>query len=105
MNRGDVFDTEPVVLRKKNTKTIIHKTKLASHHAKVEQKGIGKVDIIDYETSQILQKGRIAKGFSQKQLAQRLNISLKIIQSIENVKAKKNRTLWQRIARFLGVKI
>ena len=105
MNHGDTFDIEPVVIRKKKVKSMVHRSKQASHQSKIEQSEIGKVDIIPRETAQILQKGRTAKGISQKQLAQQLNIPLKTIQAIENGKAPKNRALWQRVARFLGVKI
>ncbi len=35
----------------------------------------------------------------------RAKIPIKVIQEIENGKAHKNKSLWQKIARFLGVKI
>ena len=99
------FDIDPVVIRRKN----VVKPKPVSHavskQRKLENEELGKQEKIDKKTAQILQQGRCAKKMTQKQLSSRLQIPLRTIQMIENGKAPKNRALWQKIARFLGVKI
>jgi ribosome-binding protein aMBF1 (putative translation factor) len=46
---------------------------------------------------------RVAKGFTQQQVAKNLNIDVKIIKDIETFKYKNDMALAQRIARSLGV--
>jgi ribosome-binding protein aMBF1 (putative translation factor) len=106
MSNPSPFDIDPVVFKKRQRETT---STNYSHHSnkirKLENNEITKIDIIDKKTARILQQGRTAKKLTQKQLSHQLQIPIKVIQEIENGKAQKNRALWQKIARFLNVKI
>ncbi len=106
MSNSSPFDIEPIIFKKrpretKKTERFYHSTKMR----KLEHSETTTIDVIDKQTSQTLQQGRTAKKLTQKQLSHQLQIPIKVIQEIENGKAHKNKSLWQKIARFLGVKI
>jgi len=105
MSDPHVFDPTPVVFTRKKTHIAHPVSQHTIKQRKLENGDITKQEIIPKKTSQILQQGRCAKKLSQKDLATRLQIPVKTIQLIEQGKAPKNRALWQRIARFLGVTI
>ena len=105
MNDPTVFDTDPVVFKRNKYVKPKPVSRQTSQNRKLENETIVKIDKIDKKTARILQQGRCAKKLSQKELALRLQIPIKTIQLIENGKAPKNRALWQKIARFLSVKI
>jgi len=48
-----------------------------------------------------LQKKRLAKGFTQKDLAQKINVQVKMINEIESGKAKHNGQLMNKINRIM----
>ena len=106
MSNPSPFDIDPVVFKKRPRKTTPNKNSYQSTKIrKLENNEITKIDIIDKKTARILQQGRTAKKLTQKQLSHQLQIPIKVIQEIENGKAQKNRALWQKIARFLNVKV
>ena len=99
------FDNEKIVIRRRVKPTRVSKPPQLSKEQKMENGTLTKHEKIDKNTARTLQQGRCAKGLTQKQLSQQMNIPIKTIQDIENGKALKNRGLWQRMARFLGVTI
>lgn len=105
MSNPHVFDPTPVIFKRKKTYTSRPVSQDTIKQRKLENSDVTKQETIDKKTAQILQQGRCAKNISQKDLATRLQIQVKTIQLIEQGKAPKNRALWQKIARFLGVKI
>jgi putative transcription factor len=106
MSDPSPFDIEPVIFKKRRRETTYTKhSQQSKKMRKLENNEITKLDIIDKKTARILQQGRANKHLTQKQLSNQLQIPLKVIQEIENGKAQKNKSLWQKIARFLGVKI
>lgn len=62
------------------------------------------VQTIPLSISQEISKARVAKGLTQKELAQKLNIQPAIITSYENGKAIPDNQILQKIARELGTK-
>lgn len=105
MSDPHVFDPTPVIIRRRHVTKRRNISQAESTQRKLENGDITKIETIDKQTAKILQQGRCAKKLSQKELSTRLQIPIKTIQMIENGKAPKNRALWQKIARFLGVKI
>jgi len=105
MNDPNVFETDPIVFKRRKVTKPRVVSQSESKQRKLENGDIIKQEKIDKKTAKILQQGRCAKKLSQKDLATRLQIPVKTIQLIENGKAPKNRALWQKIARFLSVKI
>ena len=105
MSDPHVFDPTPVVFKRRKVNKPRVVSQQENKQRKLENGDITKKDTIDKKTAQILQQGRCAKKLSQKDLASRLQVPVKTIHMIENGKASKNRALWQKIARFLSVKI
>ena len=99
------FDNERIVIKRRVKPTQKNKPPQLSKDQRMENGALTKHEKIDKQTARILQQGRCNKNLTQKQLSQQMNIPLKTIQDIENGKAQKNRALWQRMARFLGVTI
>lgn len=99
------FDVNRIIIKRRNKPTYKSKPPQLSKEQKMENGSLTKHEKIDKTTARILQQGRCAKNLTQKQLSQQMNIPIKTIQDIENGKAMKNKALWQRMARFLGVKI
>ena len=101
------------VVLKKSTTSNVEKSnnnkKVSQFDAKQKKiENATDVDVIDMMPRNItiqLISGRVAKKLSQKQLANNLNINLKIIQDIETHKYKKDMNLAQKIARYLGIKL
>ncbi len=62
------------------------------------------VQTIPLSISQEISKARVAKGLTQKELAQKLNVQPAIITSYENGKAIPDNQMLQKIARELGTK-
>ena len=105
MNDDSYIDSTPVVFRKIKQKVFKPKTKEAAKFIKLDNNEIIKPNKIHKDTSHILQQGRLAKKLSQKQLSQQLHMPMRIIKDIESGKAPRNKALFQRLARYLGVKI
>ncbi len=62
------------------------------------------VQTIPLSISQEISKARVAKGLTQKEVAQRLNVQPAVITSYENGKAIPDNQMLQKIARELGTK-
>ena len=62
------------------------------------------IQTIPFAISQEISKARVAKGLTQKEVAQRLNVLPALISSYENGKAIPNNQMLQKIARELGTK-
>jgi ribosome-binding protein aMBF1 (putative translation factor) len=74
---------------------------------KLDNEEIGKIEKVSLKLGQIVLKARNGKGWSQKELAQKIGggLNTKIIQEIENNTAKKDGALLVKIQRVLGVKL
>ena len=81
-----------------NTDKIVNKgkTKEQKIDEKVEE-GNFSFKMMDSSYGKYIQQCRCSKGWSQKELAQKLNISVKDITEIENGKAKHNGRLMSRL--------
>ena len=60
---------------------------------------------IDHQLKTILQKGRIAKGLSQKALAKQLNLQESLIGSYESGKGIPDKQILRKIAKALNIKL
>ena len=106
----DHQDWKDIVTRKKpvknasNTKKVDDTTqKLLSIEKKADNDEL-KHDKITNELRVKIQQGRSSKGFTQKQFANNLSMSLQKIQEIENGKAIYNAQDINKIKRFLKIK-
>tara|TARA_B100000035_G_C20567036_1_gene365103 strand:- start:138 stop:488 length:351 start_codon:yes stop_codon:yes gene_type:complete len=89
---------------KKKEKT--NPDKVISKENKIEKKieeGNLKHDKTPAELSKIIQSRRLSQNMTQKDLAQRLNISVKMINEIESGKAKHNPQVISKIKRILNI--
>jgi putative transcription factor len=64
-----------------------------------------KVVKVSSSTGKEIQKGRLAKKMTQKQLAQAINVAPKVINEFESGKAVKNEAVKRKIANYLKIKI
>tara|TARA_B100000963_G_C22507284_1_gene616617 strand:+ start:764 stop:1078 length:315 start_codon:yes stop_codon:yes gene_type:complete len=89
------------VKKDENKKNTFVKSKLQKMNESEEE---GKLSHkkMDSEFGKILQKFRLNKNFTQKDLAQKLNIPAKDINEIENGKMKHNGQLMGKIKRFMN---
>ena len=112
-------DWEPVILQKKQSKTLTNndmrngKFQVRTKKSESAQK-MHKIDSetenftikkISKKVSQEIQKGRLAKKLSQKQLAQAVNVTPKVINEMESGKSQPNEAVKRKIARYLNIKI
>lgn len=58
---------------------------------------------IEHKHCQLIQKGRLAKKITQKQLAQKLNIDVNLISQYESGKAIPNRQILNKLSRELNI--
>ena len=111
-------DWKPVVFRKKidnkksskNTKVVARSnvknhTGLNKNTTVKDDDEIKKIKTVGLETGKQIQQARLAKKIKQKELAQRLNVQVSIIQQYENGKAKYNGAMLTRIGKVLGVRL
>jgi putative transcription factor len=112
-------DWEPVILKKKHNKTFTNndmrigkfqvRTKKSESAQKMHQidneTETFKVKKISTKVSKEIQKGRLAKKLSQKQLAQAVNVTSKVINEMESGKSLPNEAIKCKIARVLNIKI
>jgi ribosome-binding protein aMBF1 (putative translation factor) len=96
-------DWTPVVVKKKNNKPtpgIHEKSKVTKLEEQVEE---GKLSHkkMDIGFGKILQKYRLSQGYTQKDLATKLNIPVKDINEIEAGQAKHNGQLMGKIKRIM----
>ena len=100
-------DWKPVVLNatKKKAPPVSKTGDQKAFHKLDQSTEPEKVEYMPRNISIQLIAGRVAKKLSQKQLANSLNIDIKIIQDIEQHHYKKDMALAQKIARHLGIKL
>ena len=74
---------------------------------KLDNEEIGKIEKVNSNLGKVLLRARNEKGFTQKELAQKVGGGLnpKVIQDLENGKGKKDGALMVKIQRVLGVKL
>tara|TARA_B100001175_G_C19403972_1_gene587692 strand:+ start:138 stop:461 length:324 start_codon:yes stop_codon:yes gene_type:complete len=94
-------DWEPVVLKKThNTNKTINVKKVNSDTMDIEIK-----PTVSLNNSLLIQKARMAKKMSQKDLAQKLNIDSKVIQTYESGKAIPDNKLMIKLEKILNIKL
>ena len=97
-------DWTPVVVKKKNNKDNNpgnhEKSKVTKLEEQVEE-GTMKHKKMDIGFGKTLQKYRLSQGYTQKDLATKLNIPVKDINEIEAGKAKHNGQLMGKIKRIM----
>jgi ribosome-binding protein aMBF1 (putative translation factor) len=64
---------------------------------------IVKPKMIDKNIAKQLQQARSVKKLKQKEVAQRLNVPVSMIQNIENGKAKLNKAFVNKLKKFYGI--
>eukprot|EP00908_Phaeocystis_cordata_P024287 Transcript_6755.p2 GENE.Transcript_6755~~Transcript_6755.p2 ORF type:complete len:152 (-),score=53.32 Transcript_6755:214-669(-) len=70
-----------------------------------EMTDVGEVQKVPTELKVAIQKGRAAKGLTQKQLATQLNMQPQVIQGYENGKEVPNNAVIAKIEKALGCKL
>lgn len=99
-------DKQSVVDRKESQKHVSQRQIDPLHIADSDEKGgILETNKPNLDFQQSLMKARTAKGFSQKQLAQQLQIQVNVLQSYENGKDVPNNQIIAKIERALGAKL
>lgn len=116
----DGQDWTPVVIKKKKTKSDHIKEgkstlqkkyggggnrDVSNHLRKLDEDEIHVPKKVSTDLKMAIQKGRQSKGFSQKELAQKLNVPVSTIQQYESGKAIPNGNLISRMGRVLGVQL
>lgn len=66
------------------------------------ESGGSMIQLVSQKDAQAVIQGRVAKKWSQKQLAQALNVQEKVIKDIESRKVAENKALLGRIKRVLA---
>jgi len=113
-------DWDPVIIRGKVDKTkekekyvkffgqeikLPNKNPGKSREQKLEETEIGTHKKIGKETGLTIQRARVSKKYTQKELANLINVSSDIISSYESGKAIPNHKIMQKLRRVLGVKL
>ena len=112
-------DWTPVILTKKPEKSISNNTLRsggfatrtkhnpnAQHLTKIAgETETFKIKKVSSSIGKEIQKGRLAKKMTQKQLAQAINVVPKVINEFESGKAVKNEGVKRKIANYLKIKI
>ena len=70
---------------------------------KLDGDEIIKPKMVDKNIGKQLQQARCAKKLKQKEVAQRLNVPLSMIQNVENGKAKLNKAFINKLKKFYGI--
>ena len=97
-------DWKPLIINKKNNKNEEKKQYIKTKEQKLkesEENGNLSHKKMDLEFGKSLQKYRLSKNMTQKDIAQKLNISFKDINEIENGKMKHNGQLMGKIKRLM----
>lgn len=100
------------------TTVVVHKTKAikqmenkpkkqnapgTKEFRKLDGDEIVKPKTVDKNIAKQLQQARCAKKLKQKEVAQRLNVPLSMIQNVENGKAKLNKAFISKLKKFYGI--
>lgn len=97
-------DWKPLIINKKNNKNEEKKQYVKTKEQKLkesEENGNLSHKKMDLEFGKSLQKYRLNQNMTQKDIAQKLNISFKDINEIENGKMKHNGQLMGKIKRIM----
>ena len=93
-------------LRSGNFATRTKQNPMAQHLTKIEgETETFKIKKVSSSIGKEIQKGRLAKKLSQKQLAQAINVTPKVISDFESGKAVKNEAVKRKIANYLKISI
>jgi ribosome-binding protein aMBF1 (putative translation factor) len=72
---------------------------------KLEENDVGRIETVSHKLSVCIMQSRNKKKFTQKDLASKLGVNVKIIQSYENGTAVPNGMELSKMSRILGVKL
>lgn len=97
-------DWEPVVLKKTNTNKDVN-TKQNTNNSDNMEVEVEIKPTVSLSNSLLIQKARMGKKMSQKELAQRINIDSKIIQLYESGKVVPNVKLMIKLEKILNIKL
>lgn len=103
----DCQDWKPVILKKKSygTTTVVKKKSSESKEYFKEYSDEKKTKYVGIEIGKKIQQARLDKKMTQKQLAQKLNCLVSVVQSYENGKAKYNGEFLSKIGRILNINL
>lgn len=93
-------DWEPVVLTKKKPISINKSNKNNDDDDEIK-----KLKFISLNNSKLIQQARTNQKISQKDLAKKLNLDIKIIQSYECGKGVQNTQIMNKIEKFLKIRL
>ena len=87
------------------SKTKFDSTKSNEMRKLEDADGVGTIKKINNKISHAIIKGRTAKGWNRKQLAQQINEKPQVVDEVETGKAKYDIKLIQKFERKLGIKL
>lgn len=102
-------DWTPLVIRKNKPQPSINVNKTSNQSKKIfdptdpESQTEAKSIMIDKELGQLIEKHRVAKGLTQKELANALSVTVQTISDYEKGKGVRNGALISKIKRHLGI--
>ena len=109
-------DWKPIVFSKKGSKskskaktksttgsTVVRRAKPSRTHPKAADEEIGHIKRVDLSLGQSIQQARMEKGWTQKALAQKINVKPQVIAQYEAGTAIPNPQLLSKIKRILGL--
>ena len=96
-------DWEPVILTKKKPISVNKSNKNNKNNDDDDE--IKKIKFISLNNSKLIQQARTNQNISQKDLAKKLNLDIKIIQSYECGKGVQNTQIMNKIEKFLKIRL
>ncbi len=110
-------DWKPVIIGRNKTKSkdeakrdgtiqTVHKDHRDQHLKKIDKEDeVQHIEKVDHNVSIIIQKARMDKKWTQKDLAQKINVKFEMIRDMEAGKANEDKGLLSKLQRPLGVKL
>lgn len=105
MNQYSGQDWEQVVFTKKPSNLTNISNAKVNKKNNIDDDEIVKKTVISSSNSQLIQQGRLEKGFKQKDLAQKINVDSRIIQEYESGKTAPNYSIMCKIEKILNIKL
>lgn len=100
----DMPDWNTVVFNKPKTTTKVRGNPAAQHNRKLADETENMtVEKVSFGLSKAIEKGRAAKGWTRKQLASQINVTVGVITDYETGKAVPNGQMLQKLSRALGI--
>tara|TARA_B100002051_G_C16547852_1_gene540966 strand:- start:138 stop:497 length:360 start_codon:yes stop_codon:yes gene_type:complete len=103
-NKSKPKSSNDAVQRGYTTTSVSKKNPSFSRLKKIDTEELNVIPCIKKNTAQIIQKSRLSKKMTQKELANKINEKPQIISSYESGKAKPKPEILQKIRRVLEIK-